>query len=142
LQKRFALLHVAKSPSMALYGLASTSGKSIHGFFGDCRSASHFCMLLSRPPWLVIDWQVRAKKSIHGFSGDCRSASHFCMLLSRHPWLFTGWQVRAKKSIHGFFRVLGCPINSLHSVIPNSFRNLYAICNVDAEIGCKQPRSA
>ena len=36
----------------------------------------------------------------------------------------------------------GCPINSLHNVIPNSIRNLYTICNVDAEIGCKQPRSA
>ncbi len=44
LQKRFALLHVAKPPSMALYWLASTRQKSIHGFFRDCRSALHFCM--------------------------------------------------------------------------------------------------
>jgi hypothetical protein len=44
LQKRFALLHVAKSPSMALYWLASTSEKSLRGFFRDCRIATQFCM--------------------------------------------------------------------------------------------------
>ena len=33
LQKRFALLHVAKPPSMALYWLASKRQKSLRGFF-------------------------------------------------------------------------------------------------------------
>ena len=131
---------------------------------GLSRVSAFASIALRQPPAaaLPIPRMLRPGKSIHGFSGDCRSASHFCMLQSRHPWIFRGlqncyailhalsrppclvidWQVRAKKSIHGFFRVWGCPINSLHSVIPNSFRNLYAICNVDAEIGCKQPCSA
>ena len=29
-------------------------------FSKDCRIALQFCMLLSRPPWLDIDWQDRA----------------------------------------------------------------------------------
>jgi len=28
-------------------------------FFWDCRIAEHFCMLLSRHPWLHIAWQAR-----------------------------------------------------------------------------------
>ena len=77
---------------------------------------------LSRPPWLVIDWQVRAKKSIHGFSRDCRSASHFCMLLSRPPWLFTGWQVRAKNPSVDFLGVAELLRNSACAKPPSVAR--------------------
>ena len=59
LQKYFAILHAAKPPSMAFYGLASTSKKSILGFFEDCRIALQFCMLLSRHPWLFTSWHAR-----------------------------------------------------------------------------------
>ncbi len=59
LQNCNAILHVAKSPSMDFYELASTSKKSIHGFCQDCRIARQFCMLLSRHPWLFTSWQAR-----------------------------------------------------------------------------------
>ena len=138
----FASIALRQPPAAALPIPRMSPEKIPPWIFSGLQNCVAILHAQSRPPWLVIDWQVRAKKSIHGFSRDCRSASHFCMLLSRPPWLFTGWQVRGKNPSLDFSLDWGCPINSLHSVIPNSFRNLYAICNVDAEIGCKQPCSA
>ena len=77
---------------MARHSLARKK-RSLLGFSLDCRSALHFCMLLTRPPWLGIPWQER-KALLRGFSWDCRSALHFCMLLSRPPWLSIPWQER------------------------------------------------
>ncbi len=63
LQNRGAILHVAKPPSMARYGLARKR-KSFRGFSGDCRIAGRFCTLLSRHPWLVTGWQGRENPSV------------------------------------------------------------------------------
>ena len=48
LQNCEAILHVAKSPLLGLFNFYQVR-KSIRGFFRDCKIATQFCMLLSRP---------------------------------------------------------------------------------------------
>ena len=72
LQNRYAILHVAKSPSMAWYCLAridknpsvaryclARKRNPSMDFLNVCRIAAQLCMLLSRPPWLYIVCQER-----------------------------------------------------------------------------------
>ena len=138
----FASIALRQPPAAALPIPRMSPEKIPPWIFSGLQNCVAILHALSRHPWLFTGGKYERKKSLHGFSRDCRSASHFCKLLSRHPWLFTGWQVLGKNPSLDFSLDWGCPINSLHSVIPNLFRNLYAICNVDAEIGCKQLRSA
>jgi hypothetical protein len=50
--------------------------KSFHGFFDGLQNRFAILHALSRPPWLYIPWQVRAKFP---------------------PWLYNNWQVLVKK---------------------------------------------
>ena len=67
-----------RGPSNRAYG----PEKSIRGFFWDCRIATQFCRLLSRPSLGSLIFIKYENPSVD-FSGDCRIATQFCMLLSR-----------------------------------------------------------
>gem|GEM_PF-4024131 len=152
----FASIALRQPPAAALpIPRMLRPGKSIHGFSGDCRSASHFCMrkaalrgslLIGKyerkiPPWIFSGLQKRFAL-LHVAKSPSMALYWLASTSEKiHPWIFRGLQKRfallhvakppsmalywlastREKSIRGFFRVLGCPINSLHSFIPNSY---------------------
>ena len=107
LQKRFALLHVAKPPSVALYWWQVRAKNPSVDFLGIAELLR--TSACAKPPSVALYWLASTRqKSLRGFFRDCRIATHFCMrkaalrgslLIGKyerkiHPWIFSGLQKR------------------------------------------------
>ncbi|MBQ2480253.1 MAG: hypothetical protein II516_03305, partial [Treponema sp.] len=74
-------------------------------FLNDCRIAAQFCMLLSRPPWLIAFWLIRPNMPLrHGLSGVPAFASiAYGNGCAAPPIPRRCIQNAAKPPIHGLF---------------------------------------